>query len=102
HVLDEVDASARRIELVAEQHVGRAGGGAEPAMHAGPQDPFRFGDIGIGELGKTERGLHRSKAYRAAWRGIAKQRDGGAIGTAILGALLRLTNVPSPPTSAPD
>ena len=38
HVLDEVDAPARAVEFVAEQHIGRAGRGAEAAMHAGAQD----------------------------------------------------------------
>ena len=41
HLLDQVDAPARRIELVAEQHVGRAGGRAEAAVHASAQDLFR-------------------------------------------------------------
>ena len=58
HVLDEVDASAWRIELVAVEHVGRAGGGAKAAMHASPQDLFRFGDVRIGELSKGEGRLH--------------------------------------------
>ena len=50
HLLDQVDAPARAIELVAEQHIGRAGRGAEAAMHAGAQDLVGFGDIGIGQL----------------------------------------------------
>ncbi len=58
HVLDQVDAPARRIELVAEQHVGRAGGGAEAAMHAGAQDLLRLRDLRVGELGEGEQGLH--------------------------------------------
>ena len=41
HVLDQVDAPARAVELVAQHLVGRAGRGAEAAMHAGPQDPVR-------------------------------------------------------------
>ena len=41
HVLDEIDAASRAVELVAEQHIGRAGRGAEAAMHAGAQDLFR-------------------------------------------------------------
>jgi len=52
HLLDQVDSAARAIELVAEQHIGRTGRGAEAAMHAGAQDLVRFGDIGIGELGE--------------------------------------------------
>ena len=58
HVLDQVDAPARGIELVAEQHVGRAGRGAEAAMHAGAQDSLRFRDVRVGELREGERGLH--------------------------------------------
>ena len=58
HLLDEVDAAARAIEFVAEQHIGRAGRGAEPAMHAGAQDLVGFRDIGIGELGEAEFGFH--------------------------------------------
>ncbi len=50
HVLDEVDAPARLIQLVAEQHIGRAGGGAEAAMHAGSQDLVGIGDVRIGKL----------------------------------------------------
>ena len=59
HVLDQVDAPARRIELVAEQHIGRAGRGAEAAMHAGAQDLVGFRDVRIGELREGEGGLHR-------------------------------------------
>jgi hypothetical protein len=58
HVLDQVDASARRIELVAQQHIGRAGRGAEAAVHARAQDALRFRDVRIGELSKGEIGLH--------------------------------------------
>ncbi len=58
HVLDQVDAPARRIELVAEQQVGRAGGGAEAAMHAGAKDLLRGRHGRIGELRGGEAGLH--------------------------------------------
>ena len=40
HVLDEIDATARGIQFVAFEQVGRAGRGAEAAMHAAPQDLF--------------------------------------------------------------
>ena len=63
HVLDQVDAPARRIELVAQRHIGRAGGGAEAAMHAFAQDLLRFRDMRIGELGKGEIGLHAKMSY---------------------------------------
>ena len=58
HLLDQVDPPARAIELVAEQHIGRTGRGAEPAMHAGAQDLVGYGDIGIGELREREFGFH--------------------------------------------
>jgi hypothetical protein len=58
HLLDQVDAAARRIELVAEQHIGRAGRGAEAAMHAGAQNVVGHRDVRIGELGEGEVGLH--------------------------------------------
>ena len=58
HFLDQIDAPARAIELVAEQHVGRAGRKTKAAMHAGAQNLVRFPDIGVGELGEGEIGLH--------------------------------------------
>ena len=58
HVLDEVDAAARRIELVAVEYISRARGGTETAMHAGAQNLFRFGHIRIGKLRESEGGLH--------------------------------------------
>src|SRR4051794_34885234 len=62
HVLDQVDAAARAVELVTEQHVGRAGRGAEAAMHAFAQDGLRRLDVGIGELRQGEVRLHRYSA----------------------------------------
>ena len=38
HVLDEVNPTARAVQLVAQHLIGRAGCGAKPAMHTGPQD----------------------------------------------------------------
>src|SRR3984893_15483884 len=58
HLLDQVDPAARAIELVTEQHIGRAGRRAEAAMYAGAQDLVGLGDIGIGKLGEREFGLH--------------------------------------------
>jgi len=40
HVLDEVDAPPRAVELVAKQHIGRAGGGTEAAMDAFADHPL--------------------------------------------------------------
>jgi hypothetical protein len=50
HVLDEVDAPARAVELVAQKKIGRAGRRAEPAMNAGAQDLFRRRVRGVPEL----------------------------------------------------
>ena len=50
HLLDQVDAAARAVELVAEQLVGRAGGGAEAAVHALAQD--RLGLAAVGRAGE--------------------------------------------------
>jgi hypothetical protein len=38
HLLDQVDAPARTVELVAQQLIGRAGRQAKPAVHALAQD----------------------------------------------------------------
>ena len=38
HLLDQIDAAARAVEFVAEQLIGRAGRGAEAAVHAFAQD----------------------------------------------------------------
>jgi hypothetical protein len=65
HLLDQVDAAARPVQLVAQQLVGRAGGRAEAAVHAAPQDGLGLGAIGrAGELG-GERGLHLSNPSRS-------------------------------------
>jgi hypothetical protein len=50
HRLDEIDAPSRGIALVAQQHVGRAGRGAEAARTRGAQNPVGDRDIGIGKL----------------------------------------------------
>ena len=56
-VLDEVDAPARAVALVALGHISRAGRGAEAAMHAGAQDAFEFANVRIGERFGGELGL---------------------------------------------
>src|SRR6185437_15621406 len=63
HVLDQVDAPPRAVELVAEQHIGRAGRGAEAAMHAGAQDLLGGVGVRIGELGGGEMRLHQRPSY---------------------------------------
>ena len=58
HVLDEVDAPARAVPLVAQQRVGGAGGEAEPAVNAGPQHFVGLGHRRVRELLRGELGLH--------------------------------------------
>ena len=58
HVLDQVDAPARAVALVAEQRVGGAGGEAKPAMDAGAQHLVGLGQRGMGQLALGELGLH--------------------------------------------
>ena len=69
HVLDQIDAPARAVELVAEQHIGRAGGGAEAAMDAVAQDLVRdFGDRSDRQLGGVKAGLHATTTRLAYMR----------------------------------
>ena len=53
HLLDEIDAAARTVELVAEELVGRTRRGAEAAVHARAQDR-----VGLAAFGRVadERG----------------------------------------------
>ena len=57
-ILDEIDAAARAVALVAVRDIGRAGRGAEAAMHARAQNAFEFADVRIGERLGGELGLH--------------------------------------------
>ena len=58
HLLHQIDAAARTVQLVAKQLVGGAGGVAEAAVHALAQDGFRLAAFGrVGEFG-GKRGLH--------------------------------------------
>ena len=59
HLLDQVDAAARAVELVAEYLVGRARRIAEAAVHAGAQDRLRFIGPCQGLACFAEMGLHR-------------------------------------------
>ncbi len=58
HLLHQVDAAARAVALVAQQHVGGAGGGAEAAVHAAPQDLVDLGDARVLQLLCREARLH--------------------------------------------
>ncbi len=66
NLFDQIDASARSVELVTEQLISRARGGAEAAMHALAQDGIRllaFGRV-LDEIG--ERSLHQDLSHEAA------------------------------------
>jgi hypothetical protein len=59
HLFHQVDASARPVEFVAQQLIGRAGRGTEPAVYAFAQDGFGFAALRrvldeIGEIGLHE------------------------------------------------
>ncbi len=62
HVLDQVDAPARAVQLIAQHLIGRASRRAEPAMHAGPQHLVRPGDPGVLQLLGGEGRLHQAAA----------------------------------------
>ena len=64
HLLDEVDAPARAVELVAQELVGRAGRGAEPAVDAATQDGVGFPALGRVPDECGERGLHGESEIR--------------------------------------
>ena len=68
HVLDEVDAAARAVEFVAEQNEGRAGRGAETAMHAGSQDLVGDRCVGVAQLRVGKIGLHGAQRLRRGCR----------------------------------
>jgi hypothetical protein len=59
HLLDQVNASARTVELVSEELVRRTRGRAKAAVHAVAQDRFCFATFGrvLDEWG--EMGLHQ-------------------------------------------
>ena len=58
HIFDQVNTTARTIELVTQQNISRAGCRAKPAMSAGAQYLFGFRNVGIGELLRCEIGSH--------------------------------------------
>jgi hypothetical protein len=59
HLLDEVNAPARAVELVAQQLVGRAGGSAKTAVHALTQNSFGSQAVGRALEFGCEMGLHQ-------------------------------------------
>src|SRR5262245_18683407 len=58
HLLDQVDAAARAVALIAQQHVGRAGGGAEATMYAAAQDLVCLPEARVFKLAGCEMRLH--------------------------------------------
>ena len=58
HRLDEIDAAPRAVAFVAEQKVCRAGGDAEAAMDAAPQDIVGLLQAGIAQLFESEVRFH--------------------------------------------
>ena len=59
HLLDEVDASARPVELVAQELVRRARRRAEAAVHARAQDRVGLAALGRVAEFRSEIGLHQ-------------------------------------------
>ncbi len=62
HLLDQVDAAARPVELVAEQLVGRARRGAEAAVDALAENRVGFAPLGRVPDECGEIGLHQNEA----------------------------------------
>jgi len=67
HLLHQVDAAARAVQFVAQQHVGRARRRAEPAMDAVAQDLPGLPDVEIRELREGEFALigKAGRSYQA-------------------------------------
>jgi len=59
HLLDQIDPPARAVQLVAQHLIGRAGGGAEPAMHARPQNLIGPRQLRVRQLAIGEQRLHQ-------------------------------------------
>ena len=58
HVFDQVNATARTVELVTQENISWAGCCAEPAVGARTQHLFGFHYVGIRELLRCEVGSH--------------------------------------------
>ncbi|MPN43250.1 hypothetical protein SDC9_190809 [bioreactor metagenome] len=105
HLLDEVDAAARAVQLVAQELVGGAGGGAKAAVHAFAQDGFGLLALGRVAVGGGKLGLHGVVLSPSAGAGGAACRCGhGAGATAArpgAGAGGRTTAAATPAAAAP-
>ena len=64
HLLDQVDASARAVQFVAQQLISGTGRGAEAAMHARAQDGLRLQPVGRASDGIEQIGLHDVQSSR--------------------------------------
>jgi hypothetical protein len=64
HILDLVYPATWTVQLVAAQHIGRAGRRAKATMDAGTQDFVRDLDVGIGKLFGGEIRLHSIRTLR--------------------------------------
>ena len=70
HVFDQINPPPGAIEFIAENLIGRAGGGAKPAMDTGAQDLIGARGAGIFELVGGEGRLHvRPQPNLASSRG---------------------------------
>ena len=58
HVLDQVNPAARAIKFVAQHLICGTGRGAEPTMHAGPQNVIGSLDARVAQLFGGEIRLH--------------------------------------------
>jgi hypothetical protein len=80
HLLHQVDAAARAVQLVAQQLVGGAGGGAKAAVHALAQDGFGLLAFGGAAVFGGELGLHGALGSGLARRGRGGDRARGVRG----------------------
>lgn len=64
HFLDQIDSSARTVEFVSCQQIGRTSRRAESAMNAGAQNLLGFGSVRIAELCEREMRLHWTSKLR--------------------------------------
>lgn len=67
HVFDQINTPSRRIALVTQQMICRACRRTKTAMNAGTQNGVGLLNLWIGQLGKTEMGLHDLPHNRRYW-----------------------------------
>lgn len=58
HIPDQIDPATRTVELITQQDISRASGGAKSAMYAIAQDLLAMGYSLIGQLLFVETSLH--------------------------------------------